>query len=81
MEVMSNLENRYVSTFILRNLGRDNLFTADPKNIQALLATQFKDFGLGPARHANLHQLLGTGIVSFDGLLTKKKLMWLTRQS
>ncbi|KAJ5612017.1 Cytochrome P450 E-class CYP52 [Penicillium lagena] len=67
MEVMSNLENRYVSTFILRNLGRDNLFTADPKNIQAVLATQFKDFGLGAARHTSLHPLLGTGIFTADG--------------
>lgn len=81
MEVMSNLKNRYVSTLIIRNLGRDNLFTADPKNIQALLATQFKDFGLGPARLSSLHQLLGTGIVSFDALLTKTKSVWLTRQS
>ncbi|KAJ5804879.1 Cytochrome P450 E-class CYP52 [Penicillium riverlandense] len=67
IEVISNLQGRYVSTVILRNLGRDNLFTTDPKNIQALLATQFKDFGLGPTRLSSLHQLLGTGIFTADG--------------
>lgn len=65
VRIMSDREGRYCSTFVLRNLGRSHVFTVDPKNIQALLATQFKDFELGAARHDSLHPLLGTGIVSF----------------
>lgn len=64
VQIISDQENRYVETFILRNLGRNNVFTVDPKNIQAVLATQFKDFELGEARRTSIHPLLGTGIVS-----------------
>ncbi|KAJ5915245.1 hypothetical protein N7454_011140 [Penicillium verhagenii] len=46
-QMMSEQENRFVSTFIMRNLGQDVTFTIDPKNVQAVLATQFKDFELG----------------------------------
>lgn len=66
VQIISDIENRYVTTFVLRNLGRSHVFTIDPKNIQAVLATQFKDFGLGAVRHDSLHPLLGTGIVSFE---------------
>jgi hypothetical protein len=68
---ISEKEHRLVTTFVLRNLGRNNIFTIDPKNIQAMLATQFKDFGLGAARSISLHPLLGTGIV---GLLAAVKI-------
>lgn len=64
VQLISERENRYVSTYSIRNLGRNHVFTIDPKNIQALLATQFKDFELGQVRHASMHPLLGTGIVS-----------------
>lgn len=37
---------RVVSTVAGRIFGDDSYITCDPKNIQALLATQFKDFGL-----------------------------------
>jgi hypothetical protein len=47
-------------------LGSGEFFTVDPKNIQALLATQFKDFGLGAMRNKNFYPLLGWGIVSFE---------------
>lgn len=64
VKVISDQESRYVTTFSIRNLGRTHIFTIDPKNIQALLATQFKDFELGSVRRLSLHPLLGTGIVS-----------------
>lgn len=64
VRVISDQENRFVTTFTLRNLGRNNVFTIDPKNIQAVLATQFKDFELGPVRRNIMLPLLGTGIVS-----------------
>lgn len=67
VQTISNIENRYVTTFIIRNLGRDLHFTIDPKNIQAVLATQFKDFELGEVRRRSIHPLLGTGIFTADG--------------
>ncbi|KAK1730508.1 cytochrome P-450 [Colletotrichum acutatum] len=48
-------------------LGTTNLVTADPRNIQALLATQFRDFGMGLARSTNLKTVLGRSIFAADG--------------
>jgi hypothetical protein len=62
-EVMSESQNRPVHTMRLSILGNQAHFTSDPKNIQALLATQFKDFGLGSARIGNFGPLMGDGIV------------------
>lgn len=62
---VSEQEGRSVSTFRMRQVGREFLATADPRNIQAVLATQFKDFGLGIGRWQSLRPLLGTAIVSF----------------
>jgi cytochrome P450 len=64
---MSELHGREVSTFKNYILFQDVYFTSDPKNIQALLATQFNDFGLGPARIGNMGQTLGSGIFTQDG--------------
>jgi hypothetical protein len=44
-------------------LFRSVLFTTEPKNIQKLLATGFKDFELGEHRIKNFEPLLGHGIV------------------
>lgn len=41
---------RTVSTYDSTILGDKVFFTSDPKNIQAMLATQFKDFELGRIR-------------------------------
>ena len=49
---------------VLTVLGREAIFTVDPKNVQAVLATQFKDFSLGRLRKQNFDDLLGVGIVS-----------------
>jgi hypothetical protein len=48
-------------------LGTPNFGTADPKNIQAMLATQFNDFSLGKNRRKNFFPLLGNGIFTSDG--------------
>ena len=48
-------------------LGTTSFVTAEPKNIQALLATQFKEFSLGDIRKGNFHPLLGHGIFTLDG--------------
>lgn len=41
------------------------IFTIEPENIKALLATQFNDFALG-SRHAHFKPLLGDGIFTLD---------------
>ncbi|KAJ5907443.1 hypothetical protein N7495_000125 [Penicillium taxi] len=67
LRTVSEKENRFVTTLVTRNLGRKHLFTTDPKNIQAVLATQFKDFEMGSVRASNIHHLLGTGVFTADG--------------
>lgn len=54
-------------TFAYHLLGSKNLFTADEKNIQTILATSFQDFDLGPNRRGNFWPLLGNGIFTQDG--------------
>jgi len=39
-----------------------NILTADPQNIQAILATKFHDFDFGPERVINFSAMLGDGI-------------------
>lgn len=50
LETASKHESRPVFTFQTHIMRNWLFFTCDPKNIQALLATQFKDFELGPIR-------------------------------
>ncbi|KAE8144584.1 cytochrome P450 [Aspergillus avenaceus] len=67
VERMSAREGRNITTYRLRQAGKDLIFTAEPKNIQAILATQFKEFTLGQSRKNALRPLLGPGIFSTDG--------------
>ena len=55
------------TTFAHSVLGRDTIVTTDPKNVQAVLALQFKDFGLGKLRRRNFFPMLGNGIFTSDG--------------
>ncbi len=61
---MDKLHGRVCSTFQFHLLGQQLYFTTDPKNIQAMLATKFDDYELGPARRNNMIVSLGDGIVS-----------------
>ncbi|KAE8449932.1 hypothetical protein EG329_007071 [Mollisiaceae sp. DMI_Dod_QoI] len=54
-------------TYAWSIFGSTNYFTADERNIQAILATQFADFDLGPLRRSNFWPLLGNGIFTQDG--------------
>ncbi|PKX99701.1 putative cytochrome P450 family protein [Aspergillus campestris IBT 28561] len=65
--LMETRENRRVNTYLTRQALRDVIITCDPKNVQAMLATQFQDFELGSARRISLHPLLGNGIFTTDG--------------
>lgn len=58
---------RVCTTFKSGLLGQKIYFTSDPKNIQAMLATQFQDYDLGPARRGNMLATLGDGIFVQDG--------------
>ncbi|KAF2835780.1 cytochrome P450 52A12 [Patellaria atrata CBS 101060] len=57
----------YVATIAKWFCGQYLLQTTDPELIKAVLATQFKEFGLGEARIGNFKPLLGNGIFSADG--------------
>jgi cytochrome P450 len=54
-------------TWGLSLLGTSNLITAEPRNVQALLATQFDEFIMGSARRTNLKTVLGRSIFAVDG--------------
>jgi hypothetical protein len=58
-------EGRKCTTFqVCFPPGLLHFFTFDPRNLQAVLATQFKDFQIPSSRLAGFRQLLGQGIVS-----------------
>lgn len=48
-------------------MGRRTVFTADPDNIKAILATQFSDFGKGDIFHKEWEEFLGDSIFATDG--------------
>lgn len=64
MALISEREGRRVTTLQNTIAAEMSFFTIEPKNIQAILATQFKDFELGERRNGNFKPLLGHGIVS-----------------
>lgn len=43
------------------------IFTADPANLKAILATQFNDYGKGEEFHAEWKDFLGDSIFTTDG--------------
>ncbi len=46
--------------------GRRIVFTADPENVKAVLATQFADFGKGKIFHDDWFEFLGDSIFTTD---------------
>ncbi|RDW59257.1 hypothetical protein BP5796_12181 [Coleophoma crateriformis] len=65
--VLERFENMGCHTWYMNLLGSSNLLTADPKNIQALLATQFDDFRTGAPKVMSLKQMIGRSIFIADG--------------
>lgn len=47
--------------------GQRMIFTADPDNIRAILATQFGDYGKGDPFHEDWKDFLGDSIFTTDG--------------
>ncbi|TVY36228.1 Cytochrome P450 monooxygenase [Lachnellula subtilissima] len=54
-------------TFTQLVLGERVILTAEPENIKAILATQFKDFELPPRRKVAFQPVFGHGIFTTDG--------------
>ncbi|KAG6988843.1 cytochrome P450 52A13 [Physcia stellaris] len=49
-------------------IGRQRvIFTADPRNVRAVLATQMSDYGKGKSFHDDWHPFLGDSIFTTDG--------------
>ncbi|KAK3986967.1 cytochrome P450 [Cladorrhinum sp. PSN332] len=58
---------KYGDTYAQYAGGLFTILTRDPRNIAALLAKQFPNFGYGPIRHNCFAPLLGDGIFTLDG--------------
>lgn len=57
-----------ISQTIELTLARQRyIFTADPENIKAILATQFQDYGKGEPFRKDWHDFLGDSIFTTDG--------------
>jgi cytochrome P450 len=57
----------YGDTFSRFVLGGTSIHTRDPRNVQAVLSAQFRDFEFGPFRRVAMSPLLGDGIFTADG--------------
>lgn len=64
---ISARQGRDTPTFEYHILNSKFLFTCDAENIQAILASQFRDFDLGSNRRGNFSSLQGSGIFTTDG--------------
>lgn len=62
-KLASEREGRLVTTTEATLLGQKRFITQDPANVKAILATQFKEFGLGKDRINTFAPVLGHGIV------------------
>lgn len=66
-EYVDMFEEEGRHTFQTSMLGMVFVQTSEPKNIQAMLAKQFRDFELGELRRKTFFPLLGNGIFTDDG--------------
>jgi cytochrome P450 len=66
-DLVQRVEEVGACTHLYSAMGSTNLFTADEKNIQAMLATKFIDYDVGKVRRGNFMPLLGCGIFTQDG--------------
>ncbi|KAI4253853.1 MAG: hypothetical protein LQ352_003437 [Teloschistes flavicans] len=55
------------TTFASRFLWMRMIFTCEPENIKAILATDFTSYGVGEARSKRLRPIFGDGIFTTDG--------------
>jgi cytochrome P450 len=57
----------YGGTFKTNHYGNTKLFTSEPRNLQAVFATDFASWGVAPLRHFYFGPLMGDGIMTTDG--------------
>lgn len=69
--VIKRAKRMGVNTWRYTIFGRTNVTTIDPRNVQAVLATQFGTFDLGPPRANWFWPLLGNGIFTQSGAAWK----------
>ncbi|KUJ13716.1 cytochrome P450 [Mollisia scopiformis] len=72
-------ETQVGQTFEVKLLGRVGYFTLDPQNLEAILSTNFEDWGLG-SRREGLYPMIGEGIFTQDGHQWKHSRELLRRQ-
>ncbi|KAI0124110.1 cytochrome P450 52A1 [Xylariales sp. AK1849] len=63
----SRFQTAKASTVAITTLGRTTIWTMDPKNVQSILALDFKSWSIGSRRKRAFHSLLGKGIFTSDG--------------
>ena len=68
---LQNLFHIYGHTFQAKPFGNKEIFTISPRNIQAVYATDFESFGVGPFRNFVFKPLLGDGVMTTDGSIWK----------
>ncbi|KAE8146091.1 cytochrome P450 [Aspergillus avenaceus] len=76
---MSQYFDRVGPNMTFKLFGNQGYFTADPKNVESILSTNFEDWGLG-SRRPGLMPMLGEGIFTQDGRLWKHSRELLRRQ-
>ena len=54
-------------TFQSRLFGKIEVFSAEPRNLQAIFATDFESYGVHPLRFFAFQPLIGRGIMTMDG--------------
>ncbi|CAI8607381.1 unnamed protein product [Vicia faba] len=63
---MTDLARKY-KTYRILNLFRNEVYTAEPNNVEYILKTNFDNYGKGLYNYLNLKDLLGDGIFTVDG--------------
>ncbi len=61
------LFNKYGSTFKSRVYNTQKIFTIEPKNLQAVFATDFDSWGVEPVRLFFFEPFVGRGVMTTDG--------------
>ncbi|XP_054787895.1 cytochrome P450 704C1-like [Prosopis cineraria] len=71
-DYMTDLSAKH-KTYRLLSLGRNEIYTTDPINVEYILKTNFPNYGKGEHQHTMLKDLLGDGIFTVDGEKWKKQ--------
>ena len=57
----------YGYTFVSNLFGNTEVFSAEPRNLRAVFATDFESFGVQPTRLFVFKPLIGKGVMTMDG--------------